>query len=194
MVRVDARKPSAAHAAAGAGLRGLTIRLAVNIHPGMATPRARMLRRRAALLRASFEMAAAGRVTLPGVALALAPFARPLTPKGSSRGRKPRADDRALRLALLALALADVRERGASVRGALLTWAACAGVAADGRERWRRVAMRDHAELRATTIPGVATSAADFLEYAARAVFPAEARRRMLSGKVSSRRRKALAL
>ncbi len=166
----------------------------MNIHPGMATPRARMLRRRAALLRASFEMAAAGRVTLPGVALALAPFARPLTPKGSSRGRKPRADDRALRLALLALALADVRERGASVRGALLTWAACAGVAADGRERWRRVAMRDHAELRATTIPGVATSAADFLEYAARAVFPAEARRRMLSGKVSSRRRKALAL
>lgn len=194
VVRIDAKKPSAAHAAAGDGLRGLTVRLAVNIPPSMATSRARMLRRRTALLRASFEAAAAGRVTLPGVATALAPFARPLTPTGSGRGRLPKADARALRLALLGLALADVRESGASVSGALLVWAAWAGVAAGDRETWRRVAMRDHGELRATTIPGVPTSAADFLEYAARATFPAEARRRMLTGKVSSRRRKTLAL
>jgi hypothetical protein len=168
--------------------RGLTIRLSVNIRPSLATARARMLSRRAALLRASFEMGAAGRVTLPGVAAALAPFARPLTPKGSSRGRKPKGDDRVTRLAVLGLALADVRENKASVRGALLRWLRWASVHADDRERWRRVAMRDHGELRATMFPGSPASAADLLEYAARAACPADDRRRMLTGIISQRR------
>jgi hypothetical protein len=166
---------------------GVTARVSLNIRPGVATATARMLRRRAALQAAVFSLVVRRSVTLMDVATALAPFALPVKRSASRAGRPPKADARATRLALLGLALADVRERGRSEHAALKIWIRWAGVGRDDAEAWRRAALRDRAELRATALSGRGTNALDVLEYAARATFPRDRRGIILEGK--SRRR-----